>query len=315
MLAHLLKPQPFLNLELGSSKTYITRVIERPGLWMKPEELAKLVQDIRSVIATINVGNLDYGIAKGSKDVLDRIVITMIYEGKTKRPIAFNALTIMDCTLRGKPNPVVHLGLVVIDPTVRAKGFSWILYGLTTFLLFFKNRFKPLWISNVTQVPAIIGMVSESFGNVYPNPKLNGRRTYDHLILAREIMQSHRDVFGVGPEAEFDEETFVIKNAYTGGSDNLKKTLESAPKHRNELFNKFAEEMLDYERGDDILQLGQMDVKTYYHYMIHSIPNESKLIILYKIFFNMFEFSLVPIVQWFSVTKQMGVLRPRKKGE
>jgi hypothetical protein len=298
---------------MGSSKTQITRVLERPGLWMSQTELEQLVEDLRAVVSTLNIPDLEYGIVTGKKEALDKAVITLIYEGKTKRPIAFNALSIMDCTLRGKHNPVVHLGLVVIDPSVRAKGLSWILYGLTTFLLFFKNRFKPLWISNVTQVPAIVGMVSESFGNVYPNPLKNIRRSYDHLVLAREIMLNHRHVFGVGPEAGFDEENFVITNAYTGGSDHLKKTWEQAPKHRNEKFNDFAKEKLNYQRGDDVLQLGQMDVKTYYHYMIHSIPNGSKIILLYKIFFNAFEFSLIPVLHWFSASKPLGVLRPRGK--
>jgi len=302
-----------LNIKLGSTKTQVTRVLERPGLWMSAEELDQLIQDLRSVVRTISIDDLDYGIVTGKKESLDKAVITIIYDGKTNRPMAFNALSIMDCTLRGKHNPVVHLGLVVIDPSVRAKGLSWILYGLTTFLLFLKNRFKPLWISNVTQVPAILGMVSESFGNVYPNPLKNTRRTHDHLVLAREIMLNHRHVFGVGTEAEFDEEKFVITNAYTGGSDNLKKTWDQAPKHRNDIYNQFAQEKLDYTRGDDFLQLGQMDVKTYYHYMIHSIPHGSKIIILYKIFFNTFEFSLVPILHWFSTSRPMGVLRARRQ--
>lgn len=303
----------YLNLELNSSKGHITKVLEFPGLWMSSDELQKLVEDLRYVVSTVKIDSLEYGIVKGSKESLDHAVITIIYDKKTKRPFAFNALTVMNCTLRGKNTQVVHLGLVVIDPNSRAKGLSWILYGLTTFLLFLKNHFKPVWISNVTQVPAIIGMVSESFGNVYPNPLFINRRSYDHLVLAREIMIKHRQVFGVGEEAIFDEEEFVMKNSYTGGSDNLKKTWENAPKHRNDVYNNFAYEKLNYERGDDVLQLGQMDVKTYYHYLIHTIPNKSKLIILYKIFFHLFEFSLIPVIQWFSPSKQMGVLRPRRK--
>jgi hypothetical protein len=301
---------PYLNLELNSSKGHITKVIEFPGLWMSDDKLQELVNDLRTVVKTVNIENLDYGIVKGSKESLDCAVITIIYDKKTKKPFAFNALTVMNCTIRGKATPVVHLGLVVVDPNSRAKGLSWILYGLTTFLLFLKNHFKPVWISNVTQVPAIIGMVSESFGNVYPNPPMSTRRSFDHLVLAKEILEKHRHVFGVGKEAIFDEEVFVIRNAYTGGSDNLKKTWENAPKHRNSVYNDFAKEKLDYDRGDDILQLGQMDVKTYYHYLIHTIPNKSKVIILYKIFFHLFEHSLVPVIQWFSPSKQMGILRP-----
>lgn len=304
--------KPYFDLTLGSKKSNVTRILERPGLWMTPEQLNQLVEDLRTVVRSLNIGDLDYGIVKGSKQALDNAVITLIYDGPSGKPFAFNALTIMTCTVRGHTQQVVHLGLVAVDPNNRAKGLSWILYGLTTFLLFIKNRFKPIWISNVTQVPAIIGMVSESFGNVYPNPLLKTRRSYDHLVLAREITTRYRYVFGVGPEAEFDEEAFVLKNAYTGGSDNLKKTFEQAPKHRNPIYNEFSNQTLDYNRGDDILQLGQMDVSSYYHYMIHTIPKGSALILFYKIVFSSIEFSLVPIIQWFSTSKQMGSLRPRK---
>ncbi|HWU45040.1 MAG TPA: hypothetical protein VN132_16420, partial [Bdellovibrio sp.] len=178
---HLFKS--YFDLTLGSKKNHITRVLERPGLWMTPEQQTKLVEDLRAVVSTLHIGDLDYGILKGSKQALDNAVITLIYDGPTGKPFAFNALTIMNCTVRGQSQQVVHLGLVAVDPNNRAKGLSWILYGLTTFLLFIKNRFKPVWISNVTQVPAIIGMVSESFGTVYPNPLQKTRQTYDHLVL------------------------------------------------------------------------------------------------------------------------------------
>lgn len=302
---------PYLNFSFNSSKTTYTRVLERPGIWMKPEELDQLIKDLSSVVKVLNIGELDYGILKGKKETLDNSIVTLIYDKKGNKPFAFNALSFMNCVYRGRNEAVIHLGLVVVDPNYRTKGLMWILYGLTTFLLFYKNRFKPIWISNVTQVPAIVGSVSESFGNVYPNPLLKTRRTYDHLVVAREIMQKHRHVFGVGEEAEFDEEKFVIKNAYTGGSDNLKKTFEQAPKHRNPIYNDFCREQLDYQRGDDILQLGQMDMKTYYHYMTHSIPAESYITLMYKLLFNFFEISLVPFLQWFSVKQKMGVLRAR----
>jgi hypothetical protein len=79
----------------------------------------------------------------------------------------------------------------------------------------------------MTQVPSIVGKVAESFVTAYPNPFHISRRSFDHV--AREIMRKHRNVFEVGPEAGFDEEHFVITNAYTGASDNLKRTYADAP--------------------------------------------------------------------------------------
>lgn len=311
MLSQLFKlKDKYINLQLDSKSIY-TRVLEQPGLWMPADELQKLVESLQEVVTRLNIGGLDYGVVQGSKEALDRSILTVIYDRKNDKPFAFNALAVMPCELRGKSINVIHLGLVVIDPSYRSKGLSWILYGLTTFLLFLKNKFQPLWISNVTQVPAIIGMVSESFGNVFPNPQTKSECSFDHIILARQILKLHRSVFGVGLDATFNEEHFVIENAYTGGSDNLKKTYLDAPKHRNEIYNSFCEQFLDYKRGDDFLQLGQMTVEAYYKYMIHNIPKSSLLVIFYKILFGAFEFTLVPIYQWFSVKKQNGNLRPR----
>ena len=146
---------------------------------------------------------------------------------------------------------------IVIDPNQRSKGLSWILYGLTCFALFLRQGMRPLWISSVTQVPSVYGIVVENFSDVYPG-RADARATFEHTLLARQIMASHRKAFGVGPEAEFDEARFVIINAYTGGSDDLKKRFEDAPKHRNAAFNEVMQRELNYDRGDDFLQIGQV---------------------------------------------------------
>lgn len=303
--------QAYLNLNLDSGKETYTRIIERPGRWMTPDEVSILLKDLRFVIEKLGLGALNYGVVEGKPEALDRAILTVLYDKKTGLPFAFNALSYINCYLKGQTQQVVHLGLIAVDPSHRAQGFSWILYGLTTFLIFFRNRFKPLWISNVSQVPAIIGMVADGFGNVFPNPKKNTPRSFDHLTLAREIMHHHRSVFGTGPEAEFDEESFVIVKAYTRGSDALKKTFEQAPKHRNSVFNEFCSSHLDYERGDDFLQIGVVDVPTFYNYLAHAVPKKSILVILYKALFSFLESVIVPIVRWFSPSQRMGVLRSR----
>src|SRR5690606_35457525 len=136
------------------------------------------------------------------------------------------------------------------------RGMSATLYGLTCVLMFLAGQGRPLWISNVSQVPAVVGMVAETFSDVFPSPRPGARRSFDHLTLARQIMARHRSAFGVGPEAGFDEPRFVITDAYTGGSDALKKAFEQAAPHRTEAYNAFCRDQLDYERGDDLIQIG-----------------------------------------------------------
>src|SRR6266571_3066382 len=264
------RPYIALEFQAGGGRLRV-RVLERPGLWLPPAELDRLVADLQRVVASLGIGDLPYGLLSADRRHLDRAILTLIDDRASGNPVAFNAMLALDCTLRGAPLDVIHLGLTAVDPNFRQRGVAWILTGFTTFLLFVKNGLRPYWISNVSQVPAAIGMVCEAAANVYPSPDPHARRSFDHVRLAREIMRRHRDAFGVGEDAIFDAERFVILNAYTGGSDHLKKRWEDAPRHRDERFNELCRRELDYERGDDFLQLGQVNLFTLWRYLTHSL--------------------------------------------
>jgi hypothetical protein len=287
------------------------RIIERPGRWMDEAQLQRLVADLQAVVrAATPAGTLDYGAASGDRSRLDDAILTIVYAADGA-PIAFNSLSLLDCELRGRPVEVLHLGLVMVDPGHRAGGLSGVLYGLTAFLLFARRRLRPLWVSNVTQVPAVFGMVAESFENVYP--AAGGDvvpQRYDHLHLARQIMAKHRHVFGVGAEAEHDEVRGIIRNAYTGGSDNLKKSFGDAPKHRNELHNEACRALLDYDRGDDFIQIGQVTVGAARRYFTRSASQISPTALALKFALLALESLVAPVLQWFAADVAMGDLRP-----
>jgi hypothetical protein len=296
----------------ANKKRLNVRVVQRPGLWMSQTELDQLLGELRTVVSSLNIGGLDYGVLSGKKRFTDRAIITLISDAKTGKSVAFNALQALDCNLRGKPTDVFHLGLVVVDPNYRGGGFSWLLYGFTIFLIYLQNRFRPLWVSNVTQVPSIVGMFSETFASAYPSIQSSSRMSYDHLELARQIMERHREAFGVGMEADFDEKRFIIQNAYTGGSDHLKKTFDQAAKHRNPVVNEFCLRELNYARGDDVLQLAQVDLSGFCHYVVRSVPKDSILEIGTRLLFGFLDTLVLPLVQWLTPSTQMGDLRPWK---
>jgi hypothetical protein len=199
----------------------------------------------------------------------------------------------------------------MVDPAYRTQGLSWVLYGLTCMLIFVRRGLRPLWISNVTQVPAIIGKVAESFVTAYPNPFRSSRRTLEHLCVARDIMRKHRSVFGVGLEAGFDEERFIITNAYTGGSDNLKKTFDEAPKHRDTRANELCERQLDYQRGDDFLQIARFDQPSALRYLLRDVPRNSLPALIYRMIFLLLGRMALPLLHWLNPHEAMGDLRAR----
>jgi hypothetical protein len=304
--------QATIDLSLRTHAGLRTRIVERPGQSLDAAELDDLVSQLRTVAGkTLEAGSLTYGIFSGAREPLSRAVVTLICEEATGRPIAFNALSVMDVELDGEPTEVTHLGLVMVDPEVQGQGLSWVLYGLTTLILFARDGLRAKWISNVTQVPAVFGMVCETFSDVFPAPFAATRQSFAHLQLARGIMRDHRAVFGVGDDAGFNEARFVITNAYTGGSDALKKTFEAAPKHRNEAYNAFCAHELDYARGDDVLQLGRIDLAGARRYLLREVPTGSLPALLAASAVLALQRLVLPLLHWMDDTRAFGTLRPR----
>lgn len=302
-----------MDVTLRSGPDYVVRIIERPGLWMDGVTLAELSAQLRIIASrTLDDGGLTYGVFSGDAARMGQVIITLVSRPDGS-PVAFNALAVMTLDTAPEPTEVLHLGLVMVDPAERSRNLSWVLYGLTCFLIFFRRQFRPVWVSNVTQVPAVVGMVSTMFSKVWPGPD-KGRRTLTHLLLARQIMAGHRDVFGVGPEAGFDEERFVITDAYTGGSDDLKKTWDEAPKHRDDRYNSYCADTLDYVRGDDVLQLGQMDVTAMRGYLAREVPKSAVLGLVLTGALVALRRIVLPAVHWFDAGQNWSVLRPHNGG-
>lgn len=301
----------YMDVTLRNGRDRVVRIMERPGRWMSDGDLRDLTADLRRVAGkTLNAGSLSYGVFSGDRERMRDTIITLVTL-RDGTPIAFNALAVMTLDAQPEPVDVLHLGLVMVDPDQRSGGLSWVLYGLTCFLLFVRNQFRPLWISNVTQVPAVIGMVSEMFSDIWPKPDAD-RRTLNHVLMARRIMSGHRHVFGVGADADFDEARFVITNAYTGGSDDLKKTWDQAAKHRDAAFNDFCAAELDYTRGDDVLQLGRMDLPAIRRYLTREVPKTAVIGVMSTAMYVALRRLILPVLYWFDTKRQFSILRPAK---
>jgi hypothetical protein len=79
----------YLDLELSTADDVAVRIVERPGLWMRQDEVTKMVEELRSVVVAVLDGRgLDYGVFSGEKHALDRAVVTLVYDRSNGRPIA-----------------------------------------------------------------------------------------------------------------------------------------------------------------------------------------------------------------------------------
>src|SRR5215218_346245 len=116
--------RPYLDESLSARGGARVRIVERPGRWMAPAALDRLLADLQTIVrAATPAGALDYGVASGDRARLDDAIVTLVHD-RAGAPIAFNALTLLDCELRGRPVQVLHLGLVMVDPAHRAGGLS-----------------------------------------------------------------------------------------------------------------------------------------------------------------------------------------------
>ncbi len=302
-----------LKLTMNVGRGLRLRIVERPGLSLSPAELDALTSDLRRVArAVLPDGDLTYGVLGGDRERLENAVITVVYDTRSKAPVAFNALALMEVSLAGRSEEMLHLGLVMVDPALRGRGLSDLLYGLTCILLFLRRQGRPVRLSNVTQVPAVVGMVAETFDQVFPTPERTRDPGFAHRILARQIMARHRHVFGVGPDAVFEEDRSIILNAYTGGSDDLKKTFEAAPKHRSEAYNALCARELDYGRGDDFLQIGQINMEAAGRYLSKIARPQSAPWLAGRLVLFAIQSAVLPVAHWFDDRQPWGALRPAK---
>jgi hypothetical protein len=293
------RPEKFYcQLELGEGMIF--KVWERPGGWLSEEKMKKLMADIQEV-ATAGQGEKDipdYGVLKGDKEDLKNRVITIGYEKKTGRPIGFAAQIFLDVPLGLSAIEVLHLGLVYVAKDFQKKWIAGMLYVLPNILLLLKNGFRPIWISNVSQVPSVVGIVADYYDKVYPDPIHETKQALMHKSLSEGIMKYHRYAFGTSEDAVYDAENQVIYNSYTGGSDNLKKSYEECTKYRNEKANIFCKENLDYQRGDDFIQIGTLSGKLIHNFFSKRVSGVSRVQwFLYLLVAGVF-ITLLPILKW-----------------
>jgi hypothetical protein len=247
-------------------------IYDRPGRWMDDAALARLQADLRGVARAAVPGSLAYGVLMGERAPFENRLVVVARARATGGVVGFNALPWLDVRLPDRTLTVMHFGLLIIHPSHQRQGLQGLLHGLGVFSAFHRTQQRPLWISNVTEVPAVFGAVCDQVNDPYPTYRAGAAPSPLHRALATGIMEQHRHEFGVGPEAGFDADRFVITGSYTGGSDALKKTFESAPPHREAACNAFCGAELDYGRGDDFLQIAQLDATVVTNWITRRIP-------------------------------------------
>ena len=229
-----------------------------PGRWMTDAQLDRL----RGTLCDIARYRLDplpeYGIFLPSREPFRNRIVTVAYEDD--RPVALGAMVWLPLRLDPKPQDVLHLGLVVTTPSRLVPHLLWQMYYFPVFFVGLHRYLRPFWISCVSLEPTVIGAVSDGFHAVVPNYRdpfaADGLRTRS----ARTLVRDHGHEFGAGEDAVFDESTFVVQGSCRGPSESLRTPYRRAAKSTSRACNEYCRELLDYDRGDELLQLGRANV-------------------------------------------------------
>lgn len=250
---------------MKSHVKYNLQYFYRPGETMKDDELAQLNRDLRRVASTCFDKLPDYQcLSKGREALRDKAIVLARQPGG---PIeAFSSALLLPVDDVGE---VLHLGLTCVHPAARGNGLT---HQLTSHLLrrmLLGNPLKGLWITNVGCELSSLGNVAINFDEVFPSPYSSCKPSETHLKIADTIDKFFRAPMAIRKEASFCPQTFLFKESVKG-TIFQKSEEDKRFHHRNPSINTFYKELMSFENGDEILQIGYVSALTYARYMLRN---------------------------------------------
>lgn len=241
-------------------------VLYRPGLRLGASELKALHQEILDVASTCLDEIPYYQCLTGTQQEFSRLIIAVARDEQGKM-MGFCSAYLLDS---GDRIPLLHLGLTCVRPETRGAGLTHKLtLKVVVAHLMRSSWLRPVWISNVACVLSSLGNVGLHFEDVYPSPFLD-RPSDKHLYFARLIEQRYRWELLIPTASRFNESAFVFEGSVKGTAFE-KEAGDRRFFHRVSWVNDFYKGLLDFERGDEVLQIGKISFLSYPKYLIRSL--------------------------------------------
>lgn len=244
---------------------------DRPGIYLGNFELNKLHEEILEVAKSSLDEIPHYQCLTGERKEYSRLMIA-VARNKEGRMLGFCSSYILT---DGGREPLLHLGLTCVHPMARRGGFTHKLTSkvVVAYLLRY-SLFKPVWVSNVASVVSSLGNVALNFEDVYPSPFVP-KPSQKHLSFARMIDTSYRNELYIGKNATFRENGFVFENSV---ADTMfeKSGEDRRYHHRDQDLTHFYLGLMDFENGDEVLQIGRVSLMTYPRYLLKKVFRKFK---------------------------------------
>jgi len=235
----------------------------KPGINLPISELERLHQEIMDIAKECLDEIPDYQCLSGKRSEYDRLIIS-VSRDKNGKVEGFCSSYILNAEELGN---ILHLGLTCVSPRARGLGLTHQLTSkvISTYLLRY-SFFKPAWISNVACVLSSLGNVAMHFEDVYPSP-FKASPSDHHVKLAKFIDQNFRPELYIKHDAVFIENKFVFEKSVTGTM--FEKSAEDRKFHHRDVeLNNFYKGLIDFENGDEVLQIGKVSLFSYPKYLL-----------------------------------------------
>jgi len=237
---------------------YRIEFYNRPGLTRSERECEALISDLRGVGKQCFSELPAYQCLSGTPRDLTNKVITVARDADG-RIGGFCSAALLPVYGLGE---VFHLGLTCVSPAARGHGLTHRLTSrnLTQYIL--KHRpFGKTWISNVACVLSSLGNVAMYFEDVYPSPLGTGQPSKNHVQIAKAINLHYRNDVYISDQASLDLERFVFR-ASVKNTVFQKSESDVRYYHRFDWMNHYYKHLMQFEHGDEVLQIGYVTLLT-----------------------------------------------------
>lgn len=238
------------------------KVYDQPGRWMSQTKMAKLQDELASIAQGALDEPLSYGVFSRTRSAFRNRVVAVAYETSTDTPCGFTAMVYLPFRRAGrKTDLIIHLGLTMIASHTRGNRLQTPLFQ-RIFRSPIVNQFRMSFIvTNIAASPAGIGAVSDYFLDTFPSYHQNTHSTAFHHEVATQVLRRDRHEFGCSRAATFDPDNFVVvgSNQPSGGGASAFIKTDPVSRYRSPACNEFCASVLNFERGDELFQVGRAD--------------------------------------------------------
>ncbi|RJR31180.1 hypothetical protein C4569_03050 [Candidatus Parcubacteria bacterium] len=131
--------------------------------------------------------------------------------------------------------------------------------------LFLKHPFRNFYVGIRTLDPVVFKFASKYLNAVVPNYKKNTIPTEKEKLIAKYISGK------INPGCLFDENRFVVHNAFSNHIDLAINKISELPNFKDEEIKKFFLENIDYKKGDAFIIIGKINVIVLLKFKIKNI--------------------------------------------